>query len=153
MTEITFLASSKPFKLPEEIEEYNQRTVYETEEDFMFFTVNEAVDGWLQEIHDLFSLPYIYEAEGVGNRLFLTYLEKYMEIGDVLEIYSVPNQHAFLRYKEKIQANPAPIEVNTGSYTYRDSTGLYQFNPKNWVDELSHKNFITHHGITRFEKY
>lgn len=153
MTEITFLASSKPFKLPEEIEECNQRTVYETEEDFMIFTVNEAVDGWLQEIHDLFSLPYIYEAEGAGNRLFLTYLEKYMEIGDVVEIYSVPNQHALLRYKEKMQANPEPIEVNAGSYTYRDSTGLYQLNPKKWVEELSHKNYITQHGITTFVKY
>lgn len=153
MTEITFLAASKPFKIPEEIQEYNQRTVFETEEDFMFFTVHEAVDGWLQEIHGLFSLPYIYESEGVGNRLFLTYLEKYMEIGDVLEVYSVPNQHAFLRYKEKMQTKPEPIEVNTGSYTYQDSSGLYQLNPKKWIEELSHRNYITHYGVTAFVKY
>ena len=153
MTEITFLASSKPFKIPTEIQQYNQRTVFATEEDFMFFTVHEAVDSWLQEIQGVFSLPYIYEAEGIGNRLFLKYIEEYMEIGDVLEVYHVPNQHAFLRYKEKMQSNPEPIEVNTGTYTYRDSSGFYQLNPKKWVEELSHRNYITEHGVTTFVKY
>lgn len=153
MTEITFLASSKPFKIPAEIQEYNQRTEFENKEDFMFFSVHKAADGWLQEIGDLFSLPYIYEAEGVGNRLFLTYLEKYMETGDVIEIYSVPNQHAFLSYKKKLQENPKPIEVNTGSYTYRDPSGLYELNPKKWLEELSHRYYITEHGVTTFVKY
>ncbi|WP_163103058.1 hypothetical protein [Peribacillus alkalitolerans] len=92
MTEITFLASSKPFEIPDEIEEYNKRTVFESEEDFIFFTVQEADDYWKKEIEGLFSLPYVYEVNGVGNRLFLKYIEKYMELGDVLEIYHVPNQ-------------------------------------------------------------
>lgn len=153
MSEITFLASSKPFEIPEEIQQYNQRTEFEKEEDHMFFSVDELADGWLQEIQGLFSLPYIYEAKGVGNRLFLTYLEKYMEIGDVLEIYSVPNQHAFLSYKKKMQEKPELVEVNTGSYTYRDSSGLYQLNPKKWVEELSHRNYNTQHGVTTFIKY
>lgn len=153
MSEITFLASSKPLKIPEEIREYNHRMGVENEEDYMFFSVHEVAEGWLQEIQGLFSLPYIYEAEGVGNRLFLTYLEKYMETGEVLEIYSVPNQHAFLSYKKKAQEKPEPIEVNTGSYTYRDPSGLYQLNPKKWVEELSHRNYINQNGVTTFVKY
>ncbi|MEK6190283.1 MAG: hypothetical protein N2A99_04745 [Carnobacterium alterfunditum] len=153
MSKITFLASSKPLKIPEEIHEYSQRTGFENEKDYMFFSVHEVAEGWLQEVQGLFSLPYIYEAEGVGNRLFLTYLEKYMETGEVLEIYSVPNQHAFLSYKKKVQEKPEPIEMNTGSYTYRDLSGLYQLNPKKWVEELSHRNYITQHGVTSFVKY
>lgn len=41
-----------------------------------------------------------------------------MDIGDVLEIYEVPNQHAFEKYKQNMQENPEPIEVNVGSYKY-----------------------------------
>lgn len=130
MSEITFLASSKPFGIPEEIQEYNQLTDFESGEDFISFYVQKIDESWLKEIRNLFSLPYIYEAEGVGNRLFLACLEKYMETGDVLEIYRVPDQHAFDRYKEKLQEKPEPIEVNTGSYTYRDPSGLYQLNTK-----------------------
>ncbi|MGP7819812.1 hypothetical protein [Niallia sp. 01092] len=153
MTEITFLASSKPFKMPDEIEEYNNRTVFEREEDFIFFTVHKMDDYWKREVEGLFSFPYIYEVNGVGNRLFLTYIEKYMEIGDVFEIYSVPNQHAFEYYMETMLAKPEPIEVNVGSYTYRDIYGTYQLNAKKWLEELSHRRYITHHGITTFVKY
>lgn len=44
MPRITFLASSKPFELPEEIWEYNQRTKFGDEDDFMFFLVQELDD-------------------------------------------------------------------------------------------------------------
>ncbi|MEH7483418.1 hypothetical protein V7157_20610 [Neobacillus drentensis] len=76
MTQITFLASSKPFEIPDEIEEYNNRTVFEREEDVIFFSVQEVDDYWKKKIEGLFSLPYVYEVNGVGNRLFLTYIGK-----------------------------------------------------------------------------
>ena len=152
MTEITFLASSKPFEIPDEIEEYNNRTIFEREEDCISFTVEEIGDYWEKEVAGLFSLPYIYEVDGVGNRLFLTYIEKYMEIGDVFEIYTVPDQHAFEYHKQNMQENSNPIEVNVGSYTYRDIYGLYQLNIKKWIEDLSHRNYCTHHGITTFVK-
>jgi hypothetical protein len=125
MTEIAFLASSKPFEIPDEIEEFNNRTVFERVEDFIFFNVQEIDEYWKKEVVGLFSLPYIYEVNGVGNQLFLKYIEKYMDIGDVLEIYAVPNQHEFEKYKQKMQENPEPIEINVGSYTYRDIYGSY----------------------------
>ncbi|MFJ8258361.1 hypothetical protein ACIQ4Z_13940 [Peribacillus asahii] len=153
MSEITFLASSKPFQIPDEIKEYNNRTFFEREEDFISFSVEEIDDYWEKEVEGLFSMPYIYEVYGVGNRLFLKYIEKYMEMGDVLEIYTIPNQHAFEYYKQKMQENPELIEVNVRSYTYRDIYGSYQLNTKNWLEELSHRNYITHHGITTFVKY
>ncbi|MBI0577331.1 hypothetical protein IEC97_08155 [Neobacillus cucumis] len=153
MTEIAFLASSKPFKIPDEIEEYNNRTVFEGEEDFIFFSVQEVDDDWKKKIEGLFSMPYVYKVDGVGNQLFLTYIEKYMELGDVLEIYQVPNQHAFEEYKHRMEEEPEPIEVNVGSFTYRTIYGLYQLNSKGWLEDLSRRSYITHLGITTFVKF
>jgi hypothetical protein len=153
MTKITFLASSKPFKLPDEIEEYNNRKIFEREEDAIFFSVQEIDDFWKESITGVFSMPYIYETHGVGNKLFLRYIEKYMEIGEVLEIYQVPNQNAFEHYKQRMEEHPEHIEANAGIYTYSTIYGLYELNPKKWAEELSHRNYITHHGITTFVKF
>ena len=150
MSEITFLASSKPFRLPDEIVEYNNRTFFEREEDFIRFHVQELDGFWAEETSGLFTMSYVYEAHGVGNSLFLMYLEKYMELGDVLEIYHVPNQHAFKEYRQKMDEDPQPIEMNVRSLTYRTVNGLYSFLPKTWVTELSHRNFVTPFGITTF---
>lgn len=62
MTQITFLASSKPFQIPDEIEEYNNRKVFEHEEDAIYFSVQKVDDYWKDKINRLFSMPYIYEA-------------------------------------------------------------------------------------------
>ena len=154
MSEITFLASSVPFRIPDEIEEYNNRTYYEREEDFIYFSVKEIDDDyWEKKLDGLFSMPYIYEAIGVGNKLFLTYIEKYMELGDVFEIYEIPNQHAFDEYRQRMNEQPEAIEVNTLRHTYKTIHGLYQFDSKKWVEELSHRVYLTPYGITTFIKY
>ncbi|MEK3643528.1 hypothetical protein [Aeribacillus sp. FSL M8-0235] len=47
MSEITFLASSKPFEIPDEIQAYNNRTVFERIEDWMSLSVREVdTYGW-----------------------------------------------------------------------------------------------------------
>ncbi|MFS0824682.1 hypothetical protein [Bacillus sp. 1P02SD] len=153
MTQITFLASSRRFKIPDEIEEYNNRIVFEKEEDAIYFTVQEVDDYWKKKLKGLFSMPYLYEAHGVGNKLFLRYIEKYMEVGDVFEIYHARSQNQFAEFRRRMEEFPEPIEINVGGYTYRDIYGTYQFNPKKWLDELSHRNYISHHGITTFVKY
>ncbi|PKR82652.1 hypothetical protein [Heyndrickxia camelliae] len=153
MTQITFLASSKPFLIPDEIAEYNWRTVFEHEEDAIYFSVQDVDDYWKDKVNGLFSMPYVYEAQGVGNKLFLTYIGKYMEVGDVLEVFQVPNQHAFEEYKQRMEERPEPIEINVGSYTYRTIYGLYQLNLKKWLEELSHRNYFTHFGVTTFVNY
>lgn len=153
MTSITFLASSRPFILPKEIEEYNAQTKFEVEKDYMTFSLEEVNPFWRKQIFDLFSMPYLYEVEGAGNRLFLLYLEKYMEEGDVFELYHLPNQHTFKKYIEEAKENSNFIEVNSGSFIYKDASGSYQFNSKTWIEELSHRKYITHRCITRFVKY
>ncbi|PMC34323.1 hypothetical protein CJ195_23860 [Bacillus sp. UMB0899] len=154
MSEITFLASSKPFKIPEEIQEYNNRTFFKRMEEFMSLWVIEVdADGWGDLVKGLFSLPYIYEVSGADNQLFLLYLEKYMEEGDVLELLYFPNQHAYEYYQSKLMNNPEPILINVRSFTYQNKYGTYQLNPKKWVEELSHKNYLSEYGITTIVKY
>ncbi|MCU9613156.1 hypothetical protein OEV98_06270 [Caldibacillus lycopersici] len=153
MTEITFLAHSRPFQIPKEIEDYNNRMVFEREEDAISFTVQEIDDYWKDKIAGLFTMPYVYEAHGVGNQLFLTYIEKHMELGDVLEIFHVPNQHAFEEYRQKLEEHPEPIEINVRNHTYQTIYGMYQLQHKNWLDELSHRNYHTPYGVTTFVNY
>ncbi len=123
------------------------------EEDIIYLTVQEIDKYWEKELEGLFSMPFIYEINGAGNRLFLLYIEKYMEIGDVLEIIKVPNQHSFEEYKRDMLERPEPIEINVDSYTYRDIHGSYQMNNKKWLADLSQRNYMTHCGITTFLKY
>jgi hypothetical protein len=153
MTEITFLASSRKLEIPEEIKEYNNRSSFEREEEAICFAVHKIDDYWKHKLDGLFSMPYIYEAFGVGNKLFLRYLELYMQIGDVFEIYHVGSQNQFDEFRRRMEEAPEPIEVNTGSYSYRDIYGTYKLNPKKWIEELRHRNYVSEHGITTFVKY
>lgn len=153
MSSIAFLASSRPLAIPQEIRDKQDRTDYKSEKEFLSFSVQPLDDYWLEETEGLLTLPYLYEAQGLENQDFLTYLEKYMETGDVLEVYSVPNQHRFSTYKQKLLESPEPIHVNVGSHTYQDTFGLYQLTHDNWVEELSHRLYLSQHGITTFVKY
>ena len=154
MSEITFLASSKPFIIPDEIEDYNNHTVFERMEDFIRLWVNEVdTFGWGKFVEGLFTMPYVYEISGAGNKLFLLYLEKYMETGDVLELLHIPNQNDFEYYQRRLTEVPEPIFINVKSLTYQDKYGTYQLNPKKWVEELSHKNYLTEFGVTTIVKY
>ncbi|WP_078552144.1 hypothetical protein [Bacillus alkalicellulosilyticus] len=153
MSEITFLASSKPFIIPDEIKEYNNRTYFERIEDMIGLGVHEIDPYWKDLVNDLFTMPYIYTIYGADNKLFLLYLEKYMEEGEILELLEIPNEHAFEYYKSRILEDPNPIIINVGSLTYQNKTEKYQLNPKKWVDELSHKIFVTHYCVTTIVKY
>ncbi len=67
MTEITFLASSKSFKIPDEIEEYNNRKLFERKEEAIYFSVQEVDEFWRESTSGLFTMPYIYETPGSGQ--------------------------------------------------------------------------------------
>ncbi|MCD8500412.1 MAG: hypothetical protein LRY71_00395 [Bacillaceae bacterium] len=153
MSAITFLASSKPFIIPDEIEEFNNRT-FSKKEYFGRLWVHEVeANGWLKCVDGLFTMPYIYEISDANSQLFLLYLEKYMEEGDVLELVDIPNQHAFEWYKQRLLDDPVPIIINVGSFTYQNGNQAYQLNPKRWVEELSRKNYVTQYGVTTIVKY
>ncbi|MBD8015493.1 hypothetical protein [Planococcus wigleyi] len=153
MSSIAFLASLRPFAIPQEMQDKQDQTDFKKEEEFLSFSIQPLDDYWLEETGGLFTLPYLYEAYGLEHEDFLLYLEKYMETGDVLEIYSVPNQHGFSKYKQKLLERPEPIHINVGSHTYRDSSGLYQLTHDNWVTELSHRLYLSEPSITTFVKY
>ena len=153
MSSIAFLASLRPFAIPQEMQDKQDQTDFKKEEEFLSFSIQPLDDYWLEESGGLFTLPFLYEAYGLEHEDFLLYLEKYMETGDVLEIYSVPNQHGFSKYKQKLLERPEPIHINVGSHTYRDSFGLYQLTHDNWVTELSHRLYLSEHSITTFVKY
>ncbi|MGM7637185.1 hypothetical protein [Bacillus sp. Hm123] len=154
MSAITFLASSTPFEIPAEIQAYNDRRVFEREEDLLHLYVIDAEKyGWSGVVKGYFSLPYIYEIVGADTNLFLLYLEKYMEMGDVLELLHMPNQHNEDYYLEKIERNPSDIYINVGSLTYQNEYMTYRLDPENWKVELSNKTYLTEHGITKIVKY
>lgn len=150
MSGIHFLASSKPFKIPDEIETYNNNGVYEPG---MGFSVYETDQWWIEVVRPVLSMPYIYEVGGFGNHYFFVYLEKYMELGDIIEIYNIPTQNRYGKYIQRVLENPEPITINTGQYTYRNSYGEYQLDPKNWLEELRHRILLTERGITTIVKY
>lgn len=150
MSSIQFLASSKPFIMPKEIEDYNNNGLYELG---MYFSVYEADQWWCDIVKSVLSMPYIYEVSGLSNHYFFVYLEKYMDIGDVLELYEIPVQQWYEEYIQRVLENPEPITINVGSYTYQNPYGIYQLNPKKWVEELSHRTLLTERGVTTIVKY
>ena len=140
MTAITFLGSSKPFIIPDE--------------GFLGLWVNEVdLDAWGELLEGLYTLPYIYEISGADTSAFLLYLEKYLEVGDVLELIHCPSQKDFERYRRRLIDDPELIVINVGRFTYQNKYGTYQLNPQKWVEELSHKIYLTEHGITSIVKY
>lgn len=61
---ITFLASSKPFVIPKEIQEKQNQRNFKNEEELISFSVQPLDAYWLKETEELFSLPFIYEVQG-----------------------------------------------------------------------------------------
>lgn len=59
----------------------------------------------------------------------------------------------FAKYRQRMEEQPEPVEINTASFTYRDIYGCYQMNPKKWVEELRYRKYMTPRGITKFVKY
>jgi hypothetical protein len=135
MSAITFLASSKPFEIQ------GSHAV--------FGRIEVDTDGWGEELKHLFTMPYIYEILGADQSSFIIYLEAYMEVGDVVELWHIPNQHNFEFYRKRLIEHPEPIAINVASLTYQDTYGTYQLS----LEEISHKNFLMEYGITTIVKY
>lgn len=145
------IASSKEIVLPQEIQEYNDNRIFEIPN--KSFSLSK-LDEWEEEgVRPAFTMPYIYDVGGIGDEHFWLYIEKYMEIGDVLEIISVPNQRYVYEHVKKILENPEMITINVGSLTYENHLGCFQLNSKNWLDDLKHRTLYTERGITTIVKY
>ena len=119
MSGLIAMASSKEIILPSEIQEYNDAGIFDISN--KAFSIS-PLDEWEEEgLKQAFTMPYIYDAGGIGDEYFWVYLKKYMEIGDVLEIISVPNQAYVYDYVQEILEHPEPIKVNVGSLTYENN--------------------------------
>ena len=145
MTEIAFLASSRRLANPPK-----SSCILEEKTEFSISRIDAS---WADELEGLFTLPYLYEARGLEDESFFNFLEKHMQIGDVFEIYSVPNQHDFQGYRRAMEESPERAEYNAGSLVYKDRYGTYQFSKKDWQSELRRKRYASEFGITIFVKY
>lgn len=154
MSGYIYLASSKEIELPEKIAEYNNRRIFdEPNKSFTLSVPTEQGEWEIEQLRKIITMPYIYYIGGLGSEYFWLYLEKYMEIGDVLEIISIYQQDETDIYVQKMLDNPEPIHINVGSLTYTNAYGTFQLNRKNWVDDLKHRTLVTDRGVTTIVKY
>ncbi len=149
MSEIQFLASTKPFIIPKEMEENNGGFF----ENGLSFSVYDLDPYWIKIAQQILTLPYLYEARGLGNKDFWTYIDKYMEVGDVLELYTIPVQQWYQESIRNVLENPKHIKINIGRRTYHYELGIMKLNEKNWLEELSHRILVTEYGVTTIENY
>ncbi|MFZ0446510.1 MAG: hypothetical protein WAM95_18155 [Bacillus sp. (in: firmicutes)] len=154
MSGYIFLASSKEIELPEKIAEYNNRRIFDEPNKSFTLSVPTEQDEWeIEQLRKIVTMPYIYYIGGLGSEYFWLYLEKYMEVGDVLEIISIYQQDETDIYVQKMLDNPEPIHINVGSLTYTNAYGNFQLNRKKWVDDLMHRTLVTDRGVTTIVKY
>lgn len=150
MSDLYLLASNKPFVLPQDIKDFQNNEIHDS---YLRFSVFEPFEDWKEIVKPILSMPYLYEVRGVENYPFFMYLEKFMEIGDVLELYYIPNQNWYPKYIKNVLENPQPIKINIGSHTYQNRYGLFQLNAKNLVEELQQRTLVTEYGVTTIENY
>ncbi|WP_226645932.1 hypothetical protein [Mesobacillus subterraneus] len=96
------------------------------------------------------SLPYVYEYGGEDVE-FITFLDDFMELGDVVEFYI---------YEEGKRGRPLSINlpeeartINLLKKTYKYENGEYQLDEKEWKEQLARKTIASKRSITTFVKY
>lgn len=97
-----------------------------------------------------FSLPYVYEY-GSEDSEFITFLDEFMEFGDVVEFYI---------YEEGKRGRPLSVNlpaeartINLLKKTYKNEYGEYQLGEVNWKEELARKTIASKRSITTVVKY
>ena len=150
MTHITFLASSRPFIIPEHIEAAQRFELLDTRK---LFIVHDITEYWSDIMQPFLSMPYLYEAIGLENDAFFQYLEEEMQIGDTLQLFYMNNQNDYDYHLKRAKELADAIDINVGSFTYKHAYGEIQLQPKTWKEELRHRTLVTNRGITTIVKY
>lgn len=154
MSEITFLASTKPVLLLMKDEEEINTLETPLNSDVIDFWFNEVeMHDWDKRLSKLLTLPYIYEISDASHPIFLSYLESNFEEGDVFELIYFPNQNDLDLNLELINEKPSNILINLKSFIYQNNSGTFKINPKEWQSILKNKNFVTEFGVTTIVKY
>ena len=133
MTAHYFIATLKP--IPE----------YHTSENNYPFLNGEAYKESLP-----FTLPYVYEL-GSEDIEFITFLDSFMEIGDVVELYIF--EEGRLGYPLSHNYPEESRTINLFKKTYKDQYGEYQLDTKKWKEELSSRTIASKRSVTTFVKY
>ncbi|WP_240378187.1 hypothetical protein [Bacillus piscicola] len=133
MTAHYFIATLKP--IPE----------YHTSENNYAFINGEAYKESLP-----FTLPYVYELGGEDIE-FITFLDSFMEIGDVVELYIF--EEGRLGYLLSHNYPKESRTINLLKKTYKDEYGEYQLDSKKWKEELSRRTIASKRSVTTFVKY
>ncbi|MFH0068390.1 hypothetical protein [Peribacillus sp. NPDC056705] len=133
MTAHYFIATLKP--IPE----------YHTSENNYPFLNGEAYKESLP-----FTLPYVYELGGEDIE-FITFLDSFMEIGDVVELYIF--EEGRLGYPLSHNYPEEARTINLFKKTYKDQYGEYQLDSKKWKEKLSRRTIASKRSVTTFVKY
>ena len=154
MTGYTFLASSNKIQLPDEIVVYNDARIFnEPNKPFHVWELDDAEQWYAQILRQIITLPYLYKVSGIGNDDFFLYMDKTMEIGDVLEIVTIHSINHIEKIVAKMVHDPQPIIINVGSLTYKNAYGEFRLQKRNWIDDLRHRTIVTDYGVTTIVKY
>ncbi|WP_071461567.1 hypothetical protein [Bacillus massilinigeriensis] len=133
MTSHYFIASLRP------IQEFHQEN-----NNFPF------ISGENYKAHLPFTLPYVYEY-GEEDFEFVTFLDKIMEFGDVIELYIYEEgRHGkalSFNYPEEART------INLLNKTYKDQYGQYQLSEKKWKEELVRRTIASKRSVTTVVKY
>ncbi len=152
MSEITFLASSKPFIIMRDTLE-SESPLHQTNEEINEFWVSEVTfPEWRNSLKKVFSLPYIYEISTIQHNQFIHYIKTYLEDGDSVELAYFSNQHDLSHGVTRIIETSDPIIINLKSLVYQDRSGTYQMSTHNWIEELSHKLYVNEYSVTTIMK-
>ncbi|WP_243387463.1 hypothetical protein [Bacillus kexueae] len=97
-----------------------------------------------------FTLPYVYEYGG-EDEAFVTFLDEFMELGDVIEFY------VFEEGRHGIPLSSLHPEeartINLLKKTYKDKYGEYQIKEKTWKEELARRTIASKRSVTTFVKW
>lgn len=96
------------------------------------------------------TLPYVYEIYGYEKLSFISFLEEFMDFGDVVEIYEYWEGKSF---PKSINVPNEARTIYLLQYTYKDEFGEYQFNKKDWKDNLETRTVVSNRSVTTFVKY
>ncbi|WP_199615293.1 hypothetical protein [Paenibacillus alkalitolerans] len=96
------------------------------------------------------TLPYVYEIYGYEKLSLISFLEEFMEFGDVVEIYEYWEGQAL---PESINVPKEARTINLLQRTYKDEFGEYQFDKRNWMEELATRTVVSNRSVTTFVKY
>ncbi|EZP61670.1 hypothetical protein RCC94_02240 [Exiguobacterium acetylicum] len=139
MSALTFLASSRPFYVPDDL----PRLYVDEVEPLEYVSLKQG----------RFTMSYLYTIDGADQWEFMIYLERYMEEGDVLELLYIENQNDSMHDHLPSAPLVEPIDINIQQRTYQTIHGTFQLSANDWMQELYHRSYLTAFGVTTIVKY